>query len=107
MLADNVSFARYADRHKFAPQGLFGGLPGSKGAFILNPGKAGERILKSKGLDTLAEGDLVSVRLPGAGGYGDPRKRNPEDVERDLRDEKISTDSALRDYGVTPGALSG
>ncbi len=106
MLADNVSFARYADRHKFAPQGLFGGLPGSKGAFVLNPGKAGERILKSKGLDTLAEGDLVSVRLPGAGGYGDPRKRSPEDVERDLRDEKISTDSALRDYGVTPGAIS-
>ena len=31
VLIDNVSFARYGDRQKFAPFGLFGGKPGSKG----------------------------------------------------------------------------
>ena len=102
ILADRVSFARYADRHKFAPQGLFGGLPGSVGAFVLNPGTAGERTMKSKGLDTLAAGDLLSIHLPGAGGYGDPHLRARPLIEQDLRDEKISAESARRDYGFEP-----
>ncbi len=102
ILADRVSFARYADRHKFAPQGLFGGLPGSVGAFVLNPGTAGERTMKSKGLDTLAAGDLLSIHLPGAGGYGDPHSRARPLIEQDLRDEKISAESARRDYGFEP-----
>ena len=99
LLADRVSFARYGDRHKFAPQGLFGGLPGSRGAFLLNPQTPGERTLASKGLDTLAAGDLVSIRLPGAGGYGDPRLREHAAIEADLRDGKVSHESATRDYG--------
>ena len=102
MLADRVSFARYADRHKFAPQGLFGGLPGSVGAFILNPGTAGVRTMKSKGLDTLACGDLLSIHLPGAGGYGDPHRREQALIAQDLQNEKISAESARRDYGFEP-----
>ena len=100
LLADKVSFARYGDRHKFAPQGLFGGLPGACGAFVLNPGTATEVALKSKGLDTLAEGDLVSLRLPGAGGYGDPAERDLDAIERDLENQKITPEAAERDYGV-------
>lgn len=99
LLADRVSFARYGDRHKFPPQGLFGGLPGACGAIILNPGTPGERRMASKGLDTLAAGDLVSIRLPGAGGYGDPARRQRDSVAADLRDGKISRESATRDYG--------
>lgn len=99
VLADKVSFARYGDRHKFAPQGLFGGLPGSCGAIVLNPGTDGEKHMASKGLDTLRKDDLVSIRLPGAGGYGDPRERDRAQVEADVRDGKISAASARRDYG--------
>ncbi len=105
MLADQVSFARYADRHKFAPQGLFGGLPGSVGSFVVNPGSASERTMKSKGLDTLNLGDLLSVCLPGAGGYGDPRQRDRAELQRDLDDEKVSATAALLAYGVTPQQL--
>ena len=104
LLADRVSFARYGDRHKFPPLGLLGGMPGATGAFVLNPGTPGERRLKSKGLDTLAQGDLVSVRLPGAGGYGDPRKRDRGQVAQDLQDQKISPESARRDYGYNERA---
>jgi N-methylhydantoinase B len=100
VLAGRVSFARYSDRHKFAPQGLFGGKPGGKGALILNPGGPGERRLKSKGLDTLAKGDLVRMELPGAGGYGDPCLRAFEAIDRDLKDGKVTPDAAERDYGV-------
>ena len=100
VLAERTSFARYGDRHRFAPQGLFGGGPGTVGRFVLNPGEPSERTLKSKGLDMLVQGDLVSLRLPGAGGYGDPRRRDLAAVLADLRDGKISTTSAASDYGI-------
>jgi N-methylhydantoinase B len=100
ILIDNVSFARYGDRQKFAPFGLFGGKPGSKGHFVLNPGTAEERPLKSKGLDYLKAGDVVSLRLPGAGGYGDPLERELSALLADVRDSKVSLDSAREDYGV-------
>ncbi|OGA12403.1 MAG: hypothetical protein A3G25_05115 [Betaproteobacteria bacterium RIFCSPLOWO2_12_FULL_63_13] len=100
VLAERVSFARYSDRHKFAPQGLFGGKPGGKGALILNPGGPGERRLKSKGLDALQKGDVVRIELPGAGGYGDPRLRPFEAIDRDLKDQKVTPEAAERDYEV-------
>ncbi len=98
VLAGPVSFARYADRHRIAPHGLFGGHDGATGSFMLNPGKAGERPLKSKGLDTLQAGDLIRLNLPGAGGYGDPRARDLDALDRDLRDGKVTPEAAEREY---------
>ena len=98
MLTGPVSFARYADRHKIAPHGLFGGRDGATGAIVLNPGSPGERRLKSKGLDVLQADDLVSLRLPGAGGYGDPCERDLRALERDLADGKVTPDAAEANY---------
>jgi N-methylhydantoinase B len=99
-LIDDLSFGRYGDRQVFAPFGLFGGKEGSKGKFILNPDTPNEKPLKSKGLDKLSKGDLVSLRLPGAGGYGNPRERDPQAIVRDVRDGKVSKEKAKEDYGV-------
>ncbi|MCZ7575112.1 MAG: hydantoinase B/oxoprolinase family protein [Ardenticatenaceae bacterium] len=99
-LIDNITLARYADRHKFAPFGLFGGKDGAPGRFTLDRGAGGEQPLKSKGLDKLNAGDLVSLRLPAGGGYGDPLQRDPACVAQDVRDEKVSVGGALHDYGV-------
>jgi N-methylhydantoinase B len=100
VLVDDVSWARYGDRQRFAPFGLFGGQDGAKGQFVLNPGTPAERVVKSKGLDRLSAGDVVSLRLPGAGGYGDPRQRDRARLLEDVRDGKVSLESARRDYGV-------
>jgi N-methylhydantoinase B/oxoprolinase/acetone carboxylase alpha subunit len=37
---------------------------------------------------------------PSGGGYGDPCKRAPEHVLRDVCDGYISAEAAARDYGV-------
>ena len=103
-LIDELSFARYGDRQAFAPFGLFGGKEGGKGKFILNPDTPDEKPLKSKGMDKLKKGDLVSLRLPGAGGYGDPRDRDPEAIRRDVRDGKVSPEKAKEEYGVEVGS---
>jgi N-methylhydantoinase B len=100
MLVDDITLARYGDRQRFAPFGLFGGQEGSKGQFVLNPDTPKERPLKSKGLDVLKEGDVVSLRLPGAGGYGDPLERDPELLLADVRDGKVTLKSAREDYRV-------
>ncbi|AEA24661.1 Hydantoinase B/oxoprolinase [Pseudonocardia dioxanivorans CB1190] len=45
-------------------------------------------------------GTLVRVRTPGAGGWGDPHRRDPAAVLRDVRDGYVSVEGARRDYGV-------
>jgi N-methylhydantoinase B len=100
VLADDVSLARYGDRQRFGAFGLFGGMEGSKGRFVLDPGTPQEKPLKSKGLDMLNKGQVVSLRLPGAGGYGDPLERDPKLLLQDVRDGKVSLESARRHYKV-------
>ncbi len=107
LLTGPVSFARYGDRHKFPPLGLFEGKTGSTGAFVLNPGTEDERRLSSKGLDTLAEGDLVRLVLPGAGGYGPPGERELDAIDRDLADGKVTAEAARRDYDVIVDPATG
>jgi N-methylhydantoinase B len=100
VLTGPVSFARYADRHTIAPKGLFGGHAGTTGHFELNPETNHARPLRSKGLDTLQADDLVRLTLPGAGGYGDPKERSLDALDRDLMDGKVTPDAAEAHYAV-------
>lgn len=97
----DVTWARYSDRHKFRPQGLFGGKEGSNGRFVLNPSEKGEERQRSKGVDEIRAGNLLSIRLPGSGGYGSPLERDPERVRWDVLNGKVSLRSAREDYGVS------
>lgn len=100
MLVDDVTFSRYADRQKFPPWGLFGGKDGLPGKLILNPDTPEETQIPSKGVMKLKKGDVISLRCPGAGGYGDPKERDREALKADLRDGKVTKQSAMRDYGL-------
>ena len=97
----DVTFARYSDRRKFAPQGLFGGKEGSRASMLLNPGTDTEQVVKSKGVSEIKAGDLLSISLPGSGGYGPPWKRDPESVRWDVINGKVSLQSAREDYLVS------
>lgn len=97
----DVTWARYSDRQKYHPLGLFGGMQGTTGSLILNPGTEQEQKCKSKGVDQLKAGDVLSIRLPGSGGYGPPWQRDPALVQRDLIQDKISLKSAKEDYLVS------
>lgn len=89
-----MTFSRYADRQKFPPFGILGGFDGATGSTWIN----GERA-RSKGIDRLQPGDVISLRTPGAGGYGVPWKRDPELVRRDVEDGKVSPEAAKKEYG--------
>lgn len=100
MLAPDGNFYNLGDRHRFQPYGLLGGRPGRLGSTLLNPGTPAEKSLHSKGNYRLAESDVVSWRTAGAGGYGDPLKRDPEAVLRDVIAGFVSIGGAGDDYGV-------
>jgi N-methylhydantoinase B len=48
----------------------------------------------------LKAGDAFAIEAGGGGGYGDPKARPRAAVREDLRRGYISSESALRDYGL-------
>ena len=87
------------DRHLFRPYGLFGASAGQLAQTILiRDGK--ETPLSSKEFRSLRNGDVISYRLSGAGGYGEPERRELAAIARDLENGYITAAGAERDYGV-------
>jgi N-methylhydantoinase B len=50
------------------------------------------------------EGDLIRIHTGNGGGYGDPRRRAPEQVRDDLRNGYVTTEAARSIYGHEPAA---
>lgn len=99
MLSDNATVVLLGDRHKNAPYGLFGGQSGALARTVLLRDGV-ECDLSSKEVRTLERGDVISFRLAGAGGYGDPHARDPQAVQADITDGLVSPASATAAYGT-------
>jgi N-methylhydantoinase B len=97
-LRDAAVVTLLSDRHKFPPYGLHGGQPGALARTVLM--RNGVEIeLGSKEVRELEPGDILSFRLAGAGGYGDPANRDPALIESDVRNGYVTSDAAARLYG--------
>ena len=99
ILRDGVQFASFSDRHKNPPKGLFGGHDAEPTRFILIRDGT-EHVLPSKGASFLKTGDRLKVHIGGGGGYGDPRHRNPERVRMDVRESRITAETAQDVFGI-------
>lgn len=100
-----VVMTNMGDRTVSAPYGLFGGGSGAVGASLRQAsGEVREIALASKATYLLDCGDLVSLRLSGGGGYGEPLERDLDRVATDLREGYITVDGARRSYGVIVNA---
>jgi N-methylhydantoinase B len=87
----------HGSRRLSAPWGLFGGHEGGRCRIAWSPGVAPP--VKAQAF--LGPGQSVTIITPGAGGYGDPRERDPVLVRRDLADGTISGQVAREVYGVS------
>lgn len=98
-LAPGVSMTNQSDRYVLPAYGLFAGRPGALGSARRAVGDE-VRELASKGTYLLGDGDLVTVTVSGAGGYGDPLTRDPATVLRDVIEGYVTRAGAEQDYGV-------
>jgi N-methylhydantoinase B len=87
------------NRPETAPFGLEGGHAAPPHQLRLHKA-SGELIeVDAETFYDLDEGDVYEILQSGGGGYGDPRKRPAELVERDVRDGVVSAEAARELYG--------
>lgn len=107
-LVDGVVFTHRGERHYNAASGSHGGMSGLVAHSVLQRARDGtEETIRSKAVTVMNKGDRIIVRTAGGGGYGAPGLRDPEAVQSDLRNEKISAAAARESYGMNgPDAQS-
>lgn len=92
--------ARGMERAIFRPWGMAGGGPGAASRLTIHrQGQAPEHLTRIDMLE-LAKGDVVELRTAGAGGYGDPFRRDPVAVLDDVVLGLVSVAAARAQYGV-------
>jgi N-methylhydantoinase B len=87
VLAEGSTISLMGERQRNGPWGLFGGEPGSPGAYGV---VRDNRIigLSSKTTFSADSGDVLTVTTPGGGGYGAASRRTKERIAQDVADGK-------------------
>ncbi len=100
LTAPRATLSILAERTKIRPWGLQGGGSGALGKYTIIKKNGEVIVLPSKCTVQIGEGDTLIADTPGGGGYGDPRRRDPEAVHIDVLNGLVSIESAEKDYGV-------
>ncbi|MFO1377855.1 MAG: hydantoinase B/oxoprolinase family protein [Steroidobacteraceae bacterium] len=83
-------------------RGIAGGMSGSPPCVVINPDTPGEIVMTERAaLGPFGAGDVVSMRSGGGGGWGDPTRRDPEQVVVDVRNGVVSAQQAREIYHAT------
>lgn len=90
--AEDVHFWLDTSRQKSQPWGVFGGGPGASARCVLSDDAAPI----DHGYTVLQPGQWASIETAGAGGYGDPGARDAAAIEADVRDGRVSEETARR-----------
>jgi N-methylhydantoinase B len=99
---ENPHIVMFADGMKIPPRGVGGGQFGSRGqAWIESAVGSEKRLLEGKSDSiSLKDDDVVVTISSGGGGWGDPLKRDPQQVRNDVINGIISAQAAHDLYGV-------
>src|SRR3989454_3308831 len=89
-LTPNTSLIVRSDRAVHAPYGLQGGRPGALSSNLLIRADGTEEVLPSMFSITMQPGAAYEHRTAGGGGWGDPAKRDPQQIAHDLADGKVT-----------------
>ncbi len=97
LLQDTLVVRRY-DRAKHPSPGIDGGSDGRPSRFVIVTADGAEHEQPASGRYELVAGDGFYFDQAGGGGYGDPAKREPAAVERDIAEGYVTPECAKRDY---------
>ena len=89
------------DHGRTGPQGVLGGSDGGTNTVsVMQKGKSYRPPHLSKDQDIeIGVGDVVRVSTPGGGGYGDPARRDPASIARDIARGYYSEEQAHQRFG--------
>ncbi|PRA79696.1 hydantoinase B/oxoprolinase family protein [Microbacterium sp. MYb66] len=90
--AEDVHFWLDTSRQKSQPWGVFGGGSGASARCTLSE----DATPIDHGYTVLQPGQWASIETAGAGGYGDPAARPDAALEADVRDGRVSAETARR-----------
>jgi N-methylhydantoinase B len=90
-----------SDRFHQGARGYAGGGPGARAGFSTPGGRANPKLSLP-----LPPGARFTLHLPGGGGFGDPRDRDPGLVWEDVREGLVSRRAASASYGLAAAAKS-
>ncbi|WP_417209547.1 hydantoinase B/oxoprolinase family protein [Antarctobacter sp.] len=92
-------FNGVGERFRHQPWGMFGGLPGAAGSFVIesDDGSRCDLAPKASGI-RLSPSDRVVIDTPGAGGYGAPEDRSEREKAEDLNSGKFTPGYMARFY---------
>ena len=98
---EDATFLSIADRSILSCWGLRGGRAGAPFKVTIDPGGPNERVLSGLADNQpVKAGEVIRIETTGGGGWGDPLERDPERVELDVLQGKVSPGSARDDYGL-------
>jgi N-methylhydantoinase B len=100
VIEGEVTASYRSERHFTSPWGLFGGQAGARWRTWVERAQGGVEEIASKARVSLRPGDVLALASGGGGGYGPPWDRDPVLVSEDVRDGKVSSGAAWREYGV-------
>ena len=83
--------------------GVRGGGMGAVGSVEIELGNGKTWVPPQFGVGRLGP-VVINIESPAGGGWGDPKKRDPENVLRDVRDGIVSRNAAASHYGVVLSA---
>ncbi len=98
LLQDAMVVRRY-ERAKFPSSGMEGGSNGRRSRFVSISQNGDETDLPAAGRYDMTAGEGFFLDKAGGGGYGNPKKRDPEAIRRDIAEGYVTREGAKRDYG--------
>ena len=100
---DDIHLLAAYDRSVTPPWGLFGAKEAMHNVVVVTKANGEQESFMKRTGYQLKEGDVMSFRTAGGGGYGPPGDREVERVAADVVEGYVSAEAAARDYGVVVG----
>jgi N-methylhydantoinase B len=97
LLQDAMVTRRY-DRARIPPKGLEGGEDGHASRFVIRAGSENQEETPASGRYALKAGEKFLLECAGGGGYGHPRRRDPDALTQDIAEGRVTAKAAENIY---------
>jgi N-methylhydantoinase B len=91
-LLENATVVRRFNKTRFPPKGVAGGKDGSRARFVVRLGTPQEYETPASARVEMRAGERFLLQSAGGGGFGDPARRDPAAVARDIVEGYVTAD---------------